>query len=103
MYSGIEREISGGSGTLHSEMKMQSECTGCAWLAEEIQQRRDLIVRFQSVNDVAMIQLARDGIASLYRDWRAHAQYHHAGDPVRRLVPCIFQNAARSGPLLVHE
>ena len=60
---------------------MRSDCTGCKWISDEIEQRKELITEFRIRGDYKMARIAALGIESLADDWRAHIRRDHATDP----------------------
>jgi hypothetical protein len=59
---------------------MRSDCTGCKWISDEIEQRKELITEFRIRGDYKMARIAALGVESLAGDWRAHIQRDHATD-----------------------
>ena len=73
---------------------MGQECSGCTWIAEEIERRRSLVAQFERRGDHRFTQIATEGIASLARDWEAHRNCDHAqslGRPLLALLDSINQ------------
>lgn len=68
---------------------MEQECSGCAWISEEIGRLKCLLAQFERQRDHRLAQIASEAIASLARDWEAHVSRDHATEvtappPARR-------------------
>jgi hypothetical protein len=65
---------------------MKQACSGCAWIAGEVERRKDLAAQFEAQGDHRLAEIAIEGIAALGRDWQAHCQRDHAGGASESLL-----------------
>jgi hypothetical protein len=56
---------------------VDTTCSGCAWIREEIERYRVLADEFRALGFTGFADLAEDGIASLEEDRRRHFRRDH--------------------------